>query len=79
MPKAYHSKRQVDIYLGCLMTVIDKISQQHRLAMTYSIIANYNEFTSYDTGEHSMKNHKFWAWAMIVCLIMTVYTGYEHK
>lgn len=26
-----------------------------------------------------MKNHKFWAWAMIFCLFMTVYTGYEHK
>lgn len=30
-------------------------------------------------GECHMKNHKFWAWAMIVCLFMTVYTGYEHK
>ena len=29
--------------------------------------------------DYHMKNHKFWAWAMIVCLIMTVYTGYEHK
>ncbi|MGN0159199.1 MAG: hypothetical protein ACI39W_08695 [Brotaphodocola sp.] len=26
-----------------------------------------------------MKQHKFWAWAMIVCLIMAIYTGYEHK
>lgn len=26
-----------------------------------------------------MKNHKLWAWAMIFCLFMTVYTGYEHK
>jgi hypothetical protein len=25
-----------------------------------------------------MKNHRFWAWAMIVCLVMTVYTGYKH-
>ena len=26
-----------------------------------------------------MKKHKFWAWAMIVCLAMTVYTGHKHK
>ena len=30
-------------------------------------------------GGIQMKNHKFWAWAMVVCLIMTIYTGYEHK
>ena len=28
---------------------------------------------------NSMKNHKFWAWAMVICLLMTIYTGYEHK
>ena len=26
-----------------------------------------------------MKKHRFWAWAMIVCLFMTIYTGYKHK
>lgn len=26
-----------------------------------------------------MKNHKFWAWAMVFCMIMVIYTGYEHK
>jgi hypothetical protein len=26
-----------------------------------------------------MKNHKFWAWAALVCMIMVFYTGYEHK
>ena len=26
-----------------------------------------------------MKKHKFWAWAMIVCLAMTIYTGHKHK
>ena len=25
-----------------------------------------------------MKNHKFWAWAMVICLMMTIITGYEH-
>ena len=26
-----------------------------------------------------MKNHKFWAWAAVICMIMTFYTGYKHK
>ena len=26
-----------------------------------------------------MKKHRFWAWAMIGCLFMTLYTGYKHK
>jgi len=26
-----------------------------------------------------MKNHKFWAWALVFCLFMTIYTGYKHK
>ena len=26
-----------------------------------------------------MKKHKFWAWAMVTCLAMTIYTGYKHK
>ena len=30
-----------------------------------------------------MKQHRFWAWAMILamifCLAMTLYTGYKHK
>lgn len=26
-----------------------------------------------------MKRHKFWAWASVVCAIMTMYTGYKHK
>lgn len=24
-----------------------------------------------------MKNHKFWAWALVFCLFMTIYTGYK--
>ncbi len=30
-------------------------------------------------GGVRMKKHRFWAWAMIVCLLMTVYTGYKHQ
>jgi len=26
-----------------------------------------------------MKKHRFWAWAMIACLFMTLYTGYKHQ
>ena len=26
-----------------------------------------------------MKKHKFWAWAAIICMAMSVYTGYKHK
>ena len=26
-----------------------------------------------------MKQHKFWAWAMIGCLVMLFYTGKHHK
>ncbi|MGN1332192.1 MAG: DUF6219 family protein [Lachnospiraceae bacterium] len=25
-----------------------------------------------------MKNHKFWAWAALGCMLMTIYTGYKH-
>ncbi|WP_207645511.1 hypothetical protein [Marvinbryantia formatexigens] len=27
----------------------------------------------------SMKQHRFWAWAMVVCLVMLFYTGKKHK
>ncbi|MDY5092325.1 hypothetical protein [Faecalimonas umbilicata] len=30
-------------------------------------------------GKRQMKNHRFWAWAMVACLFMTLYTGYKHK
>lgn len=30
-------------------------------------------------GRRRMKKHRFWAWAMIACLFMTVYTGYKHR
>ena len=26
-----------------------------------------------------MKNHKFWAWAAVFCILMTMYTGYKHN
>ena len=26
-----------------------------------------------------MKNHKFWAWALVFCLFMKTYTGSKHK
>lgn len=26
-----------------------------------------------------MKKHKFWCLALVVCLVMTIYTGYKHK
>ena len=26
-----------------------------------------------------MKNHKFWAWAAVICMVMAFYTGYKHK
>ncbi len=35
----------------------------------------YNET---EEGCH-MKNHKFWAWAAVICMVMTFYTGYKHK
>ncbi len=40
---------------------------------------NCNLLTCVVTEENQMKKHKFWAWAMVVCFIMTIYTGYEHK
>lgn len=30
-------------------------------------------------GGVRMKNHRFWAWAMVFCLAMTLITGYQHK
>lgn len=30
-------------------------------------------------GLYIMKKHRFWAWAMIACLFMTLYTGYKHQ
>ena len=29
-------------------------------------------------GASAMKQHKFWAYAMVVCAIMAVYTGRKH-
>ncbi|MFQ7290361.1 MAG: DUF6219 family protein [Lacrimispora saccharolytica] len=26
-----------------------------------------------------MKQHRFWAWAAVVCMAMVFYTGYKHK
>ncbi|WP_275443517.1 DUF6219 family protein [Petralouisia muris] len=26
-----------------------------------------------------MKNHRFWAWAAVICMVMAIYTGYKHK
>jgi len=26
-----------------------------------------------------MKQHRFWAWAAVFCMVMVFYTGYEHK
>ena len=26
-----------------------------------------------------MKQHRFWAWVMIIAAFMTIYTGYKHK
>lgn len=31
------------------------------------------------TGGEAMKKHKFWGWEALFCMIMLVYTGYEHK
>ena len=31
------------------------------------------------TGGIKVKQHKFWAWAAIVCFVMLLYTGYTHK
>ena len=30
-------------------------------------------------GKRNMKQHRFWAWAMVFCLAMTLITGYRHK
>lgn len=26
-----------------------------------------------------MKQHRFWAWAAVVCMAMALYTGYKHN
>lgn len=31
------------------------------------------------TKEGIMKQHKFWAFAMLFCMAMLFYTGYQHK
>ena len=28
---------------------------------------------------YPMKNHKFWAWATMFCMMMVFITGYKHK
>lgn len=33
--------------------------------------------TDFDGGMVSMKKHKFWAWAMVFCAFMTMYTGHK--
>lgn len=38
-----------------------------------------NSYTKLDKEDCRMKKHRFWAWAMIVCMFMAIYTGYEHQ
>lgn len=30
-------------------------------------------------GEMSMKQHRFWAWGAVICMIMVMITGYKRK
>ena len=39
----------------------------------------YNIQDKKEKDDVQMKNHKFWAGALVVCLVMTFYTGYKHK
>lgn len=29
--------------------------------------------------EQTMKQHRFWAWGAVICMIMVMITGYKHK
>ena len=34
---------------------------------------------THEESEALMKRHKFWAIATVVCMALTLYTGYKHK
>ena len=29
--------------------------------------------------ETKMKQHRFWAWGAVICMVMVMITGYKHK
>ncbi len=30
-------------------------------------------------GDSSLKQHRFWAWGAVICMVMVMITGYRHK
>ena len=30
-------------------------------------------------GGALMKQHRFWAWGAVICMVMVMITGYKHK
>ena len=45
--------------------------------------ARYTRQTNKPRGAHvrkeaAMKQHRFWAYAMVVCAVMAIYTGKKH-
>lgn len=40
---------------------------------------NMQSFCLKPGKETSMKQHKFWAWAAVISMIMVMITGYKHK
>ncbi|HIV34043.1 MAG TPA: hypothetical protein IAA11_02190 [Candidatus Blautia intestinigallinarum] len=40
-------------------------------------ISNHKEFDA--KGVTSMKQHRFWAWGAVICMIMVMITGYKRK
>ena len=30
-------------------------------------------------GGDNMKQHRFWAWGAVICMVMALITGYRHK
>ena len=40
-------------------------------------IAGCGAYDRFRWGMVSMKKHKFWAWAMVFCAFMTMYTGHK--
>lgn len=36
-------------------------------------------YGSHGKEESALKQHRFWAWAAVICMIMVMVTGYKRK
>ncbi len=47
--------------------------------MCYGYTVRIQNDVPIDKGGIRVKQHKFWAWAAVVCMILAIVTGHLHK